>query len=245
MEKEKEKLEKLQTNLKYCFRSKKLLKTALTHISYAKEKKLNYNYEKLEFLGDSLVNFLIIDILAEKFAEFHLARQAFTKAYLISEKFLSKLAKKHQLEKFVYLSKKEEEKGRREDPSILADVFEALWASIYIDSGKSLEFVKNLFRLHYAKDIIEAVKNGEVISDYKTLLQDLTQRLYKKTPSYELVKAEGPPHDKTFVVKCSIDNYTTFGVGKNKKEAEQNSAEMMLKNYFREYFEKFLQTGRF
>lgn len=233
-----ENLEELQKRIKYCFKNPKLLETALTHISYSKEYKVPQNYEKLEFLGDSVVNFLLIDILYEKFGKLHLGKLATIKAYLISEQFLSKLAQKWELPKYIRLSKSEEIKGRRNTLSVHADVFEAVWAAIYIDSGRSIDFVKRLFRYHFEDDVIKAIKSGDFYTDFKTLLQEITQGLYREKPSYKLLKTEGPSHDQTFTVECSVKDYKTVAEGKTKKEAEQKAAKKMLEEHFKEAFER-------
>jgi ribonuclease-3 len=220
-----------------------LLLQALTHISYAKQKDLNYNYERLEFLGDSVVNFLIVDILTEKFTRMPLKKLAAAKAFLISENFLSKLAKKWNVQDFIYLSRSEEIKGRRNSPSVLADVFEAIWAAIYVDSGRSIDFVKRLFRYHFEEEIIEAVRQG-LYFDYKSILQEITQSMFKEKPSYELVKAEGPPHDQTFTVECKVKEFSTLGEGKTKKEAEQKAAQKMVEEHFKEKLQKKTKKGK-
>ncbi len=231
-------IRELEKRIKYCFKNPHLLEIALTHISHAKENKLPYNYERLEFLGDSIVNFLLVDILYERFSKRTLGRLATIKAYLISEQFLSKLAQKWELPKFIRLSRSEEIKGRRESPSVHADVFEAVWAAIYLDSGRSIDFVKRLFRYHFEKDTVEAVKSGEFLTDYKTVLQEITQSLFKEKPSYKLLKAEGPSHDQTFTVECSVRDFKTTAEGKTKKEAEQRAAKEMLERHFKEEFER-------
>jgi ribonuclease-3 len=233
-----EKLEELQKTIKYCFKNPKLLETALTHISYSKEQKIPTNYEKLEFLGDSIVNFLLIDILFEKFGRVYLGRLATIKAYLISEQFLSRLAQKWELPKYIRLSKSEEIKGRRDTLSVHADVFEAIWAAIYIDTGRSIDFVKRLFRYHFEEDVVNAIKRGDFYTDYKTLLQEITQGLYKEKPMYKLLKTEGPSHDQIFTVECSIKDFKTTAEGKTKKEAEQKAAKKMLEEFFKEDLEK-------
>ncbi len=231
-------LKDLQEKIKYCFKKPELLKRALTHISYSKEQKVPYNYERLEFLGDSIVNYLLVDLLSEKFFKFHVGKLAAIKAYLISEQFLAKLAQKWELQKYILLSKSEEIKGRRESLSVQADVFEAVWAAIYIDSGRSIDFVRRLFRHHFEVDVVNAIKSGDFYTDFKTLLQEITQNLFKEKPSYKLLKEEGPDHSKTFTVECSVRDFKTLGEGKTKKEAEQRAARKMLETHFREHFQK-------
>ncbi|HIP98486.1 MAG TPA: ribonuclease III [Aquifex aeolicus] len=231
-------LNQLQDRIKYCFKNSRLLEMSLTHISHSKENKLPYNYERLEFLGDSIVNFLLVDLLYEKFSRLPLGKLAMIKAYLISEQFLSRLAKKWDLPKFIKVGKNEEIKGRRESSSVHADVFEAVWAAIYIDSGRSIDFVKGLFRYHFEKDVTEAIKNGDFYTDFKTLLQEITQSLYREKPTYRLLKSEGPAHEQTFTVECRIKDFKTTAEGKTKKEAEQKAAKKMIEQHFKEIFEK-------
>ncbi|RTZ60443.1 MAG: ribonuclease III [Gammaproteobacteria bacterium] len=231
-------LNQLQERIKYCFKNTHLLEIALTHISHSKENKLPYNYERLEFLGDSIVNFLLVDLLYERFSRLPLGKLAMIKAYLISEQFLSRLAKKWNLSKFIKVSKSEEIKGRKDSPSVHADVFEAVWAAIYIDSGRSIDFVKRLFRYHFEREVTEAIRNGDFYTDFKTLLQEITQSLYREKPTYRLLKSEGPAHDQTFTVECLIKDFRTTAEGKTKKEAEQKAAKKMIEQYFKEIFEK-------
>ena len=231
-------LEELERRIKYCFKNRELLKRALTHISFSKENKVSYNYERLEFLGDSVVNYILVDLLYERFNRQPLGKLATIKAYLISEHFLARLAAKWKLSDYILLSKDEELKGRRESVSVLADVFEALWAAIYLDSGRSIDFVKKLFRYHFEKEAVEAVKGGEFYTDYKTLLQEITQGEFKEKPTYTLVKEEGPAHSKTFTVECSVRNFKTVGEGKTKKEAEQEAAKKMVKEHFKDKLDK-------
>ena len=235
---EKEDLKQLEEKIKYCFKDISLLERALTHISYSKEHKLSYNYERLEFLGNSIVNFLLVDLLFEKFGRLPLGKLALIKAYLISEQFLSKLAQKWELPKYVKLSKSEEIKGRRDTLSVHADIFEAVWAAIYIDSDRSIDFVKRLFRYHFEENVIKAIKGGDFYTDFKTLLQEITQNLYKEKPTYTLLKEEGPEHSKTFTVECSVKDFKTTASGKTKKEAEQKAAQKMLETYFSKEFKK-------
>jgi len=237
MAKERRDLSELERRIKYCFKKRELLERALTHLSYARENKLPYNYERLEFLGDSIVNFLLVELLYERFSRLPVGKLATIKAFLISEQFLSRLARRWGLEEFVRLSKDEELKGRAGSDSVLADVFEAVWAAIYLDS-KSIEFTRKLFRHHFERETISAVKEGEFYTDYKSILQEITQGEFKEKPTYTLVKEEGPAHGKTFVVECSVREFKTRGEGKTKKEAEQEAAKKMVKEHFADKFDK-------
>jgi ribonuclease-3 len=233
-----QKIKELEEHLKYCFRNKSLLLRALTHISYSKSHGVPYNYERLEFLGDSVVNYLLVDLLYEKFGKLPLGKLATIKAFLISEHFLARLADKWEIEKFILLSKDEELKGQRESISVKADVFEAVVAAVYLDCGKSIDFVKRWFRFHFEKETVEAVKGGDFYRDFKTLLQEITQSEFKEKPTYTLIKEEGPPHSKTFTVECSVKDLKTIGEGKTKKEAEQEAAKKMVKEHFKDKLDK-------
>ncbi|WP_461829755.1 ribonuclease III, partial [Aquifex sp.] len=175
-------LKELEEKLGYTFKDKSLLERAVTHISYDKKN----HYETLEFLGDSLVNFFIVDLLVEHYPK---KREGFLsplKAYLISEEFFNILAEKLNLRKFIRI------KRGRINETIIGDVFEALWAAVYLDSGRDANFTRELFYKHFKDEVIKAIKEGRVKIDYKTKLQEITQKHWKERPSYRLISVEGP-----------------------------------------------------
>lgn len=220
-------LKELEERLGYTFKDKSLLERALTHVSYDKQN----HYETLEFLGDSLVNFFVVDILVEYYPK---KRESFLsplKAYLISEEFFNVLAEKLNLRKFIRIKRGEV------NETIIGDVFEALWAAIYIDSGRDVNFTRELFHKHFKEEIIKSIKEGKVKVDYKTKLQEITQKYWKERPSYRLISVEGPQHERRFIVEASIRNYRTLGEGRTKKEAEQRAAEKMIKKLMEENYE--------
>lgn len=225
-------MDSLEKKLSYSFKDKNLLKSALTHISYLKSYKTNNfsHYEILEFLGDALVNLFIVDILVESFPNKREGDLSPVKSFLVSEEFLSSLAKYLELDKHILISKGEEIKGSRQNNSILCDVFEAIWAAIYIDSGRDLNLLKELFNKAFKDEILKIIKENRVKQDYKTILQEITQKKYRERPIYSLQKVEGPQHDKQFYVECSFKEAKSYGKGKSKKEAEQQAAKEMLKN---------------
>ena len=211
-------LEELERKLGYSFKDKKLLEQAITHISYGKK----YHYETLEFLGDSLVNFFIVDLLVEYFPK---KREGFLsplKAYLISEEFFNELAKKFELHKYIRI------KRGKVSETIIGDVFEAVWAAIYIDCGRDANFTRELFYKHFKEKIITAIKEGRVKIDYKTKLQEITQKHWKEKPAYRLISVEGPDHAKRFIVEASIREFKAIGEGRTKKEAEQQAAKALM-----------------
>ena len=220
-------LKELEEKLGYTFKDKSLLERAITHISYDKRN----HYETLEFLGDSLVNFFIVDLLVEHYPK---KREGFLsplKAYLISEEFFNILAEKLNLRKFIRI------KRGRINETIIGDVFEALWAAVYLDTGRDANFTRELFYKHFKDEVIKAIKEGRVKIDYKTKLQEITQKHWKERPSYRLISVEGPEHEKKFIVEASIREFRTLGEGKTKKEAEQRAAQEMIKKLSEENIE--------
>ena len=211
-------LEEVERKLNYEFKDKKLLERALTHVSASKE-----NYERIEFLGDSLVNFLIVDILYESFPQKREGELSSLKGYLVSEDFLYQLSLELELFKYVKIGGRLKERTK----SILADVFESLWGALYLDS-KDLNLVRKIFREKFLDRILKEVKEGKTL-DYKTKLQEVTQKRWRIVPTYKLLEVKGPEHDRTFKVECRVLDFKTVGIAKTKKEAERLSAREMLK----------------
>lgn len=211
---------------KHEFRNVKLLKTALTHSSYANEKgTADYN-ERLEFLGDSVLSIVVSEFLYNKknMSEGEMSK---TRANLVCERSLSESAKRIGLGKYLFLGKGEEITNGRKRPSVLADATEALIAALYLDAGfeKAREFV--LFLLEKQ---LEAVSKDEFYADYKTALQELIQGTTHDKISYEVIAESGPDHAKTFEIALLInDEIYTKGKGKTKKDGEQDAAFEALK----------------
>ena len=214
--------EDLEKRLGYTFKNRELLKQALTHVSYAKDRGTRH-YETLEFLGDALLNFLIVDLLVEEFPDKREGALASLKAYLISEDFFNELARDLDLVPYILISR-----GKK-NVSIIGDVFEALWAAIYLDSGKDTNLVRELFRNIFKEKIIDVIKTRKIKRDYKTMLQEITQKRWKERPEYRVVSVEGPEHAKVFTVEGSIKGYRALGRGRSKKEAEQEAAKILVK----------------
>ena len=214
--------EKLESRIGYTFKNKDLLKQAFTHVSYAREKGTPH-YETLEFLGDALLNFIVVDILVEEFPEKREGALASLKAYLISEEFFYELARELELPDYILISR-----GKK-NISIVGDVFEALWAAVYLDSGRDCNLVKNLFRRVFKDRIVETVRSHRIKKDYKTMLQEITQKRWRERPTYRIVSVEGPEHAKIFTVESSIRGLSAVGQGRSKKEAEQEAAKKLVK----------------
>ena len=219
-------VEELESKIGYTFKNRKLLKIALTHSSFANESGGRYvSYERLEFLGDSVLGIITSDYIFRTFP--HLPEGELTKlrATLVCEKQLCDFSQELGLKKFIKLSRGERHCMGQNRPSILADVFEAICAAIYLDSG--MEEAKNFV----LKFIVPAVKNPKIqnAKDYKTDLQEIVQKNPGETIEYVLIKEEGPDHDKKFTVEAKISNNPVGrGSGKSKKEAEQHAAKAAL-----------------
>lgn len=218
-------LEELEHFLGYSFTDKNLLLQALTHKSYAGEHGLK-SYETLEFLGDSLINFFVVDILLSEFPNFSEGDLANMKSYFVSEDFLYELAEEMGLDRYILVSGKGS--NRRISPSLLSDAFEALWASLYLDCGRSADTAKRIFENLYRERIVSSVRKEEYKKDYKTLLQEETQRKWRERPVYRVVSVEGPQHSRVFEVECSIREFRATAKGRSKKSAQQMAAKKVL-----------------
>ncbi len=200
-------------------KNKTLLKTALTHSSYANEQNLDYNYERLEFLGDSILNLVVSEYL---YLNYNLNEGDMSKkrASFVCEEALEFYSKKINLDKNILVGQ-----GSKKsiETSIVADVFESLIGAIYIDSGfdNAKNFVHNTV-IPYIK------QDREFFSDYKTIIKEVIGE--KEALKYVLTKEKGSAHNKTFFVDLVLGNVIYgSGIGKTKKEAEQNAAKNAYK----------------
>lgn len=222
-------IESLEKVIGYAFRDRELLKNALTHSSYSneiKEIKLQDN-ERIEFLGDSVLNIVVSDRL---YKENNLPEGEMTKrrAAIVCEASLERCAGIIDLGSHILLGKGEALSGGRTRSSILADAFESLIGAIYLDGGLS---EAALFISRIMSDIIEETKNGNIFIDYKTNLQELVQSHHASDLVYEIILEEGPDHNKTYTSRVtSSDDIIGIGNGKTKKEAEQNAAKNAIEN---------------
>ncbi len=218
-------LEVLQKELGYEFKNIKLLKKALTHTSYAYENKVESN-EKLEFLGDSILEFVSSEYLYENYTKLKEGEMTKVRATVVCEKSLYKVAKMHNFSDFLYLGKSEKMSGGKTRPAILADSVEAIIAAMFLDGG--LEPVKK-FIIENLKDDIESATKHVGIKDYKTVLQEKLQEHGEVLIQYNIINEKGPDHDKSFdsEVKCNGKVLAT-GSGKSKKQAEMQAARKAL-----------------
>lgn len=205
-----------------------LLQQALTHKSYLGEATEAQSNERLEFLGDSVLGLVMAQYLFTQFPDRPEGELAKAKAVAVSEPILAESAKRLGLPDVILMSTGEEASGGRERLSILADAFEALIAVVYLDCG--LETSRK-FILAALEPILQDIERQEHLRDYKTMLQEQTQGLYKKAPHYVVIDEQGADHDKTFTIEARLnDKVLGRGEGKSKKQAEQAAALQALDN---------------
>lgn len=217
----------LEDKIGYHFKNHELLTTALTHSSYANERKsqhIKYN-ERLEFLGDAVLSLVVSDYIFKNCPHDPEGELTKLRASLVCEKSLFEFAKQINLGRYLMLSKGERNNGGAERPSILSDAFEALIAAVYIDGGIEPA------RKHILNFVVPAIKNSKKkqVKDYKTTLQEIIQKNPGEKLEYVLVSESGPDHNKHFVFEVHLNsNVIGKGGGKSKKEAEQQAAREAL-----------------
>ena len=217
----------LEEELKIKFDNSNLIKVALTHSSYAKQyRDAEYN-ERLEFLGDSVLQLTITEYLFKNYKNKSEGELTKIRSLIVCENSLYEISKKINLSNYISMSKGEELTGGRERGSIQADAVEALIAAIYLDKG--IDVAKE-FILEKFEDIIDKAINNKIILDFKTELQEYLQKDGEAKIKYEVVNFEGPPHRRKFFVNLYIsEELRGTGEGYSKKEAEQNAAKYALK----------------
>lgn len=225
----KKSLDEIQLNINYKFKDINLINTSLTHSSYANESKMRIyeNNERLEFLGDVVVNLVVSEYLYHRFSELPEGELTKKRATIVCESSLAFAARKIKLGEYLLLGKGEEATGGRGRESILADTFEALTGAIYIDGGltNTREFLLGMFE----QEVIYALSKGNLFIDYKTELQETLQKRTKSKIEYKVVKEVGPDHNKKFYMDVIVENKIIgSGMGRNKKEAEQMAARQAL-----------------
>ena len=219
----------LEDHLGYRFQDRKIFIEALTHRSFYHENPGTadaYN-ERLEFLGDSVLGFVIVEYLFSLENKLTESVMAKTKSYLVKESILCEIAGDVSLGRHLRLGKGEEVTGGRTKKSLLADAFEAVLGAVYIDGGyeKAREIILRLFR-----EKIDTIMSSGEFHDFKTELQEKTQMLFGVIPDYNLIKQEGEEHKKIFTVEvCIAAERFGSGYGKSKKEAETLAAKQALK----------------
>jgi ribonuclease-3 len=220
-------LENLEKNIGYKFGNIELLKNALTHTSYAYEHHVQSN-EKLEFLGDSILEFVSSEYMYNKYTNLKEGEMTKVRATVVCEQSLYKVAVLHNFSDFLYLGKSEVMTHGNKRPAILADSVEAVIAAIYIDGG--LEPAKK-FIVENLKNEIEIASKNVGQKDYKTVLQEELQKNGDVKIEYHIISEKGPDHDKIFEAEVSLNGKVLAqGKGKSKKEAEMQAAKKALEN---------------
>ncbi len=214
-------LEKLEERISYHFRNRNLLKQAVTHSSYSNEKRMSKlaNNERLEFLGDAVLEVISSEFIFKKYKQMDEGEMTKLRASLVCEQSLASCAREIELGKFLLLGKGEMNTGGRERDSILSDALESIIGAIYLDGGftSAKEFVEGL--------VLSDIEGKQLFYDSKTILQEVVQSQYKEILHYELIGEVGPDHDKTFTVAVFIgDKELGTGSGRTKKAAEHEAA---------------------
>ena len=217
----KKELRELEQKIGYQFENKALLKQAMTHSSYINEQKMKKTdcNERLEFLGDAVLELISSEYLFSVHKDRPEGELTKMRASMVCEKALAFCAREIELGEYLLLGKGEDATGGRKRDSITSDALEALIGAIYLDSGfaNAKEFV--------LKFILNDLEGKRLFYDSKTILQELVQGTLDKSISYQLVKEEGPDHNKSFWVEVLIGNTSLgSGVGRTKKAAEQEAA---------------------
>jgi ribonuclease III len=217
-------LKTVEERLDYRFRDLALLDQALTHRSFAHEIAGSGvpDNERLEFLGDAVLDLCISDLLMRHFPEDPEGRLSKKRASCVNERALAELARFFHLGDGLLLGRGEEISGGRTKASLLANAMEAVVAAVYLDGGfeRTMAFIRRFFG-----DLIHAGSANPLYQDYKTFLQEVCQSRFHAVPKYSVIQERGPDHDKTFEVLLDVsDGITTSGIGKSRKEAEQEAA---------------------
>lgn len=217
----------LEQKLGYTYRDRALFERALAHSSYANERGTGQSYERLEFLGDSILGFVTADHLYRNFPEKQEGELTRIRAELVCQNNLAAVARSIGLGEYLLLGHGEVQTGGRERPGILCDVMESLIAAAYLDGG-----------IHAARGIVERLVLPRLSllrapRDHKTELQELVQRKRDQVLSYTLIDENGPPHCREFVVQVSLNGVPVGnGVGTSKKRAEQAAAAEAIARLF-------------
>ncbi len=222
-----EKLSELERKIGYTFREKNLLIEALTHPSYPGDGHNVPDYERLEFLGDAVVELAVTRFLFEKFKEKDEGELTKMRAAIVNRDALAEDALKIGLGEYIILGEGEKRSGGKNRTSILSCAMEAVVGAVFVDAGyeKAEEIVKKFILDEYEKKL-SRIKDDK---NFKGILQEYVQKKFHTLPIYSVVKEDGPPHQRTFEVEVRIKNKTMGkGKGKSLKEAERKAAQEAL-----------------
>ncbi len=218
-----EELDRLEQTIHYSFANKSLILTALTHRSFGKS-----NNERLEFLGDSILGYLVAEKLFQRFISAPEGALSRMRSSLVNQTTLASIARELDLGRYILLGAGEKKTGVDRD-SILADTLEALIAAIYLDSG--IENCGRVVELLFERRLQQDIKKSQQ-KDPKTQLQEFFQAKGHKLPKYTVVKVEGEAHKQIFYVQCSVEGFEEMEacIGNSKRSAEQAAAKEILKS---------------
>lgn len=224
----------LETRLGYQFKDAALLERALTHKSYANElKTITEHNEKLEFLGDAVLDLVVGEFLFESFPQDNEGGLSKKRASIVNEEVLSELALDMELNKLLLLGKGEILTGGATKPRLISSTFEALVGAMYLDGG--FEVTKHFLRREFATLTQRVCGQEDYEKDYKTRLQEVVQKAQKETPKYVVLAEEGPPHEREFLVCVKVkEEIWAQGRGRSKKNAEQAAARTALEMKYKE-----------
>jgi len=215
-------IEILEKTINYKFKDKKLILEALTHKSH----KQSYDNERLEFLGDAVLDLIVGEYLYNKFPTSDEGKLSKIRASLVNEEGFDKLARAINLGEYIYLSNAEENNGGRDKASLLSNAFEAIIGAIYLESGLQ---VAQKIAIRLIEENHEDISLDSLFKDFKTSLQELTQARFGQIPEYEVIASRGPDHKKEFEVAVIIEEKEyARAIGKSKKIAQQEAAKIAV-----------------
>jgi len=217
-----------ESKIGHSFSDRDLLDRALTHKSFSHEAKnddVRHN-ETFEFLGDSVLGFVIGDLLFRRFPALDEGALSKMKAFLVSATSLAAKAREYGMGDVIRLGVGEEKTGGRKKDSLLANLFEAMVAAVYLDGG--IEAARTMLEKAFSADIESINESDLLFHDYKTALQELAQGRGFSLPEYQVIDEVGPDHDKVFIVEVKVGSLVARGEGSSKKEAQQQAAKHAL-----------------
>ena len=223
-------LDELEKNLGFKFKNHNLLREALTHRSYLnefKKQKIQSN-ERLEFLGDAVLSFIVSDWLFKKFRQFTEGKLTNLRSNLVKTTSLTKVAQRLKIGDYLLLSKGEKETQGQKNPTLLANALEAIIGALFLDQG--LEATKIFVWRNFEALLKEVIYSGR-LKDYKSLLQEKIQAQSSQSPIYKTIKEKGPEHKKIFTIHVFSDGqFLAEGLGQSKQKAEEAAAKQALEN---------------
>lgn len=218
-------MEELIEKIGYTFKNKKLLDQALTHRSFVKNR-LKSN-ERLEFLGDAVLELVVTEYLLNMYKNMNEGQLSKIRAACVNSKTLADISRKFSIYKYLNVGKSERKEGIMFNDSILEDAFESIVGAIYIDGGMD---EARKFILKSLEQVADMVVNSQIIVDYKTYLQEKTQKYFACLPEYKIVREEGEEHKRVFYCEVFINNKSYgIGSGKSKKASEKHAAKQAIK----------------